>query len=180
MLQDIWAVVCSCAGAIPVLAAAEEGRWPIPVQPAQLWLQSGDDLGVRIERILRRALLDFPAAIALGADSPLLRPQHLEQALTRLETCDAVLGPSPDGGFYLLGIRRCPQGLFDDLPWSSPATFARTLERLQSYGMDVFQLPPLGDIDTEEDLNLLRGDLQSMPKHVAPATRRWVKTWNGA
>jgi rSAM/selenodomain-associated transferase 1 len=179
MLQDIWAVVSSCAGVIPILAAAEEGRWPIDVQPANLWLQSGDDLGARMEGILRRALLDFPSAIALGADSPLLCPLHIQQALTKLENCDTVLGPSPDGGFYLLGIQRCPQGLFDDLPWSSPATLARTVERLQSHRMDVCRLAPLGDIDTPEDLRLLRQELQSGPRHVAPTTRRWLEMRNG-
>jgi rSAM/selenodomain-associated transferase 1 len=179
MLQDIWAIVCSCAGVIPVLAAAEEGSWPVDVSAAQTWRQSGSDLGSRIESILRRALLDASSAIAIGADSPLLTAQHFDEALSKLETHDAVVGPSPDGGFYLLGLRHCPLGFFNDLPWSSPDTLQRTLERLQSHRMKVFELPPLGDIDTVDDLKLLRKELQSAPKHVAPATRRWFTSCGG-
>lgn len=159
-----------------MLAAAENGQWPIEVSPASVWLQSGDGLGTRIQRILARALLNSCSAIAIGADSPLLTPQHLEEALAQLQNHEAVIGPSPDGGFYLLGVRRCPASLFDGIPWSSADTLAKTVERLTSHGMSFFRLPTLGDVDTMDDLNMLREELKSAAPEIAPATRLWFTT----
>ena len=116
MLLDTWRTVEFCAGVRPILATTAPGDFPIAISPADVWLQGEGDLGRRIERILTRALLQAPAAIAVGADSPTLTAAHLAAALDALKTNDAVLGPSMDGGFYLLGLRKCRPGLFAALP----------------------------------------------------------------
>ncbi len=116
MLHDIWSVVVSARGAMPVLAAAEDGSFALDVPQDRVWLQHGADLGSRIEGILQRALEIAPAAIALGADTPLLTAHHLAEAMEQLESGNAVLGPCDDGGFYLLGLRSCPGGVLASHP----------------------------------------------------------------
>ncbi len=173
MLCDVWSTIHNCAPAVPVLAAAEEGPFPVAVPEENFWLQGTGELGSRIEHVLRRGLRNAPAAIAIGADSPLLKAGDLENALLQLETGDAVIGPSCDGGFYLFGLHRCPLGLLRKLPWSTPETRNSTVERLHSHGMTVFELRTLLDVDTFADLQLLQGELLDSSPEIAPATRRW-------
>lgn len=135
------------------------------------WDQGDGDLGARMERVLRRALeLGFSSAIALGADSPGLPREQLEQTRERLDASQAVLGPAEDGGYFLLGLRHCPPGLLADLPWSVSGTGAATVARLREHGFDVAMTDAFFDVDDVDDLehlekSLRRGDL------TAPATQ---------
>jgi hypothetical protein len=171
---DTWALVARTAWARPV--AAVNGPFPLAARgdDCTVWRQGGGDLGLRMERVLRRALREAPFAIALGSDSPGLPRQRLEAARVRLAACDAVLGPAEDGGFYLLGLRRCPRGLLRELPWSSADTFARTCERLRARGLSVAILPGWFDVDRPADLARLRRLLAGRRIH-APHTRRALR-----
>lgn len=173
MLRDVWGVVSSVPGAIPILAAAEEGEFPIEVTQENFWLQGGGGLGCRIRNILMRGLSESPSAIALGADSPLLTPEHVKQALAYLALDDAVIGPSFDGGFYLLGLRKFPVGLLEDVRWSTTETRHGTLEGLSACCMSVSELSSLGDVDTIQDLRILYQELKVLSPEIAPATRQW-------
>ncbi|MCU1293178.1 MAG: symbB [Bryobacterales bacterium] len=173
MLCDVWSIVRDCEGVMSVLAAAEEGSFPVTVPEGNLWMQGSGGLGCRLERILRLGLHLAPAAIAIGADSPLLMASHLNDALHGLETADAVIGPSCDGGFYLLGLRSCPRGLLADLPWSTAEAGELTAARLHGHGMSVRCLRTLLDVDTLADLLLLQEMLRDTRSEIAPATRIW-------
>ena len=71
-----------------------------------------------------------------------------------------MIGPTPDGGYHLLATSRPLPALFEDIPWSTPQTFESTLNRAESDKISCYQLPPLPDIDTEEDFeSALRGPL---------------------
>jgi uncharacterized protein len=158
--RDTWDCVESLSWALPVIATTDAiDREMIPRTEAQVWLQGGGDLDARIERILRRALLETPFAIALGADSPGIPRQFLERAHEALHSADAVLGPCEDGGFYLLGLRQCPLGMLSGIPWSQSTTFARTLDRLKELGLKTTTLEPWYDVDRPEDLDRLRSDV---------------------
>jgi uncharacterized protein len=158
--RDTWNCVESLSWALPVVATPGAiDRDIIPRIEAQVWLQGGGDLDARIERILRRALMQAPFAIALGADSPGIPSQFLDCAHEALRSADAVLGPCEDGGFYLLGVRQCPVGLLSGIPWSQSNTFARTLDRLDELGLKSTILDPWYDIDRPEDLDRLRSDV---------------------
>ena len=173
MLRDVWSTVASVPGVQPILAAASRGPFPIDVAPERLWLQPPGDLGFRMESILCRGLCNAPAALVLGADSPLLEAAHLRDALQVLLNHDAAIGPSHDGGFYLLGLRRSTPGLLADLPWSTCEAYEQTVNRLRSHALTVSTLKPLGDVDTLSDLNALADSLDRAPAHAAPFTRRW-------
>lgn len=175
-LEDTWNAVPKLAWARPVLAAASFGpELTASVSEAEIWMQGFGDLGERIERVLARALESAPFAIALGTDTPGLPPKMLEDARRALETSDAVIGPAEDGGFYLLGLRRCPSGLLRDLPWSAETTFTRTLRRLRERGLTTTVLLPWFDVDRPSDL-LWLASLLGNAEISAPATARALET----
>ncbi|MCI0402941.1 MAG: TIGR04282 family arsenosugar biosynthesis glycosyltransferase [Acidobacteria bacterium] len=140
-----------------------------------VWRQGEGDLGARLERVLRRALRHAPFAIALGADAPGIPLARLEAARRELRRNDAVLGPCQDGGFYLLGLRRCPRGLLAGLPWSRRDTFAHTLARLRERRISTRVLEPYFDLDHVKDLARLRSLLATGKVH-APETALVLRT----
>jgi len=180
-LQDTWASVCAPPWAKPVLASTEEGAQEFVRGPIEMWQQGEGDLGARLESISRRALRDHFRMIAIGADSPGLPAKYLEQAREALNHSDAVIGPSEDGGFYLLGLRRCPEGLLSGIPWSAPTTCLETIAKLQATGLTVYILDNWFDVDTEQDLEKLNS-LVTVKQIEAPATKHFLEAhaWRGA
>jgi uncharacterized protein len=181
MFHDVWRTVSSCPGVRPLLATLQPGfecdedariECPVQVPPQDILLQGDGDLGARLENIFRQALATAPAAIAVGADTPLLTSAHLEQTLQALSAHHAVMGPCPDGGFYLLALRSCPPGLFSGLAWSAPDTASATKRRLEAHGFSLHELDSLFDVDTPDDLVLLSASLSCQPS-LAPATHAW-------
>lgn len=174
--RDTWSCVETLSWAIPVVASTEllsSRDLPQPAKP--VWLQGGGNLGARIERILRRALKQTPFAMAIGADSPGIPSDFLDHAHDAIKMADAVIGPCDDGGFYLLGVRECPPGLLDGIPWSQSRTFASTLKRLRDSGMDVTVIDSWYDIDRPEDLERLERQLTAK-MIVAPETLKALGT----
>ncbi len=170
-LRDTWSSVRAVPWARAVLASTSDDPDALGLDAEDpLWAQGDGDLGERMERVLRRALTEAPWAMALGADSPGMPHALLEAARAALTDHDAVLGPTPDGGYYLLGLRRCPPGALRGLPWSQPDTRAATRARLEALGLTVAELPPFFDVDTAEDLPRLATWLRRAPD-AAPATR---------
>jgi rSAM/selenodomain-associated transferase 1 len=123
------------------------------------WLPNfGDCLLRTIEGILGRG---HGAAVVLNADSPTLpTPLLVETANVLAQPGDrAVLGPSTDGGYYLLGLKVAHRRLFEDIAWSTERVAAQTLERARDIGLDVHTLPAWYDVDDIEDLHRLNGEI---------------------
>ena len=95
---------------------------------------------------------DFQKVVLIGSDCAQLTQAIIDQAFTALDDNDVVIGPSEDGGYYLLGMRRFFGDLFAGIEWSTPTVFEETVGRVQSQGCSLELLPTLNDIDTEEDL----------------------------
>ncbi len=170
--EDTWSAACSLPWAKAVLATTEPAaaEW-VGAKRAPVWPQGSGDLGDRLERVLRRALHDVPMALAIGTDTPGLPPILFSQARSALRDADAVLGPCEDGGFYLIGLRRCPEGLLRELPWSASDTFLKTLARLRERGLTTAVIAPWFDVDRPADLACLHA-LIARGKLLAPATAR--------
>lgn len=173
-LQDSWTALSEFPWAQVVLASTEETLQDRLGNRAEVWLQGEGDLGARLERILARALQDHPFAIAVGADSPGLPHRFLDEARVALTRVDAVIGPSDDGGFCLLGLRRFERGLLSGIPWSAPTTCLETIARLQAAGLTVHILDNWFDVDTAEDLERLRA-LLGTKQIEAPNTKRLLE-----
>jgi rSAM/selenodomain-associated transferase 1 len=117
------------------------------------WPQGSGDLGDRMGRALR-AMPPGPVII-LGADIPGVTATHVAEGFRLLGRHDAVLGPAPDGGYWMIGLRRggraVPAGLFSGVRWSSPHALADTVASLAP--LNVGFGATLRDIDEVGDLN---------------------------
>ena len=131
--------------------------------------QGDGDLGERMARAVAAHVAAGPVVI-IGSDAPTLPRAHLHLALDELMTHDVVIGPSDDGGYYLIGARVAVPELFADVRWSTGEVLATTLGRLG--GRSHALLPPWHDVDSVDDLSRLERELASLPPSVAPATRR--------
>lgn len=168
-LLDTWAAVCDLPWARAIIASTGTLNRPLGQRAPEVWLQGEGDLGARLERIFTRALESSSFALTLGADSPGLPASHLERARLALAEAEAVIGPCDDGGFYLLGLRRCPSELLAGISWSQSNTFAQTLAKLEAAGLRVRVLEPWFDVDRPRDLARLRG-LLALGDVYAPKT----------
>jgi uncharacterized protein len=119
----------------------------------------GDCLLLAIEAILARG---HSAAVVLNSDSPTLPTSLLvktAEVLARPGDC-AVLGPSTDGGYYLLGLKQAHRRMFEDITWSTEHVAAQTLERAREIGLDVHLLPAWYDVDDLQSLRMLHEDIR--------------------
>jgi len=120
--------------------------------------QSGGDLGQRLSAAFDDLLFaKGDHALVLGSDTAALTPAHLAEALRLLDRHDVVLGPSPDGGYWCVGLTARTPELFEGIPWSTPAVLERTLERAREAVRSVALIAPLEDLDTPADLARLVG-----------------------
>lgn len=118
--------------------------------------QQGEDLGARMSFELARCLENHTAAIIVGSDCPALETDDLRQAFNALDQGKRVaLGPSSDGGYYLIGLNKPTPELFSNMPWGSGDVFAITRQRLEVLGCEWLQLSERTDIDRPEDLGFL-------------------------
>jgi len=119
-------------------------------------LEQGDgDLGSRMYRALAYGIEHHGGAAVLGGDVPHCDWDILDDANATLVRGRAVLGPSEDGGYYLLGLSEARAELFADIPWGGPRVLDITLERAYEIGVEFTLLPVLRDIDTAGDLWLI-------------------------
>ena len=114
--------------------------------------------------------------IAFNSDSPHLPASMLEEAFDLLETCDLVVGPTQDGGYYLVGARDSHPGLFISDGMGTRSALELLLTRAQALGLSVRLTSPFYDIDIPTDLNQLSDELQRMPEK-APRTAKWLADW---
>lgn len=120
-------------------------------------LQKGSDLGERMKKAFRQAFASsYEKVIIIGSDCAALTPEIINQGFDLLEKKEVVIGPSQDGGYYLLGMREFHPRLFDDMTWSTASVYENTLTRIRELGLKYENLPELNDIDTE--LDLVRSD----------------------
>ena len=115
----------------------------------------GADLGARMSRLLSDLLAEgYAGAIALGTDTPTLPTAYLAEACEALRSgaADVVLGPSEDGGYYLIGLGRPAPELFVNVPWSTATVYAETLARARASGRRISVLPTWFDVDRVPDL----------------------------
>jgi uncharacterized protein len=135
--------------------------------------QSRGDLGARMRSAFRLAFRDgCGAAVMVGTDAPLLGPAALRRAFAALESRDLVLGPTQDGGYYLVGLKRDAPALFRRMPWSTPEVLRETLARARAAGMSCRLLPRLRDVDTLADLRALRRQIERRVSSGKPFPRR--------
>lgn len=114
--------------------------------------QGSGHLGQRLTRAFSEAFdAGFTRVVAIGSDAPEVTQRDVEDAWSGLTTCDAVLGPTKDGGYWLIGLNKPVPKLFQRIPWSTDRVFQTTLKRARTARLRVHRLREMEDIDTEED-----------------------------
>ncbi len=166
-------VAAADASDLDALAILARGACP----EARLIVQVGEDLGGRMANAVKRALSEgHSQAVVIGSDSPSLPTDILSQAVHLSAERDLVLGPCFDGGYYLIGMRSVQAKVFAGIRWSSNTVLAETLERAREQSLTVALLDPWYDVDTPDDLQLLRSHLERLAaaSRPVPCPRTWA------
>ena len=124
--------------------------------------QAGADLGEKMFQAIKHVLaLGYDAVILTGADLPLMRSSHLESGFTALEDADIALGPTSDGGYYLVGMKLPHGAIFEKQSYGGSTVLENTLAAAKAAGLTVSLAKTCDDVDTPEDLRLLT-------RHLSP------------
>lgn len=136
-----------------------------------LIVQADGDLGARIHSATSTAFArGAERCVVIGTDMPHLERARIDEAFESLATDDLVLGPSEDGGYYLIALKREDPRLFQEIDWSTAHVLGQTMQRATELGLTVKLLPTEFDIDDADDLTKLRGLLEQRAS-VAVRTR---------
>ncbi len=152
----------------------------LPPSAFEAFRQKGEDLGERLFEGLSRALTRFELVAAIGSDHPDLPASIVEEAFEKLaSSCDVVLGPAADGGYYLIGVTRqsIHRHLFSAIEWSTDRVLNQTLKRCRERGARVEELTSLEDVDTPDDLRRLALRLTQGEGPPSPNTRSLLAEW---
>ncbi len=114
--------------------------------------QQGEDLGQRMSTAFKELFKNHQSVVLIGCDLPELTSTLISKAFDALQSNDAVIGPSCDGGYYLIGLKKETPDLFNEISWSTEKVLKQTLERAQQLSLKVQLIDELRDIDTVEDL----------------------------
>ena len=138
--------------------------------------QIGDDLGMRLDQALTHYLAQGYERVAImNSDGPTLPLEYLVRAFDALaDHVDVTLGPSDDGGYYLIGLKKPAPRLLREVQMSTPRVTADTLALADAEGLRVKLLPAWYDVDDIDSLRHLRAELAAAPAHVAPHTRSFL------
>jgi rSAM/selenodomain-associated transferase 1 len=144
------------------------GTLLIPIECVDI----GDCLTQVFECLLE---MGYPKVLAFNADGPSVPPQYIHTAVQRLDQEDIVLGPSEDGGYYLVGMKQLFPQIFSGIAWSTPQVLAQTSDKIEALGLRAGLLPPWYDVDTATDLERLQAELTSLPNNRLTYTRQFLE-----
>jgi uncharacterized protein len=143
-----------------------------------LFPQQGDDLGARMQAVFAKLFaIGHKNLILIGGDLPPIPESFFAEAYIFLEAADkrVVLGPSRDGGYYLVGSNSPLPQIFQGMTWSHGEVLAQTTEKLKSLEIDYHLLPTWTDIDTPDDLRYLRSGLSPALERAMPNTLQLLR-----
>ena len=160
---------------------AEDAYADILPQRFELVPQRGDLFGERLTLAAEDLLqLGFAGVCLIDSDSPTVPDSAYRDAVRRLaEPGDRmVIGPSDDGGYYLIGLKAAHWRVFEEIDWSTERVFEQTVARAEEIGLAVEQLPTWYDVDDRATLRRLCDELlggQNGAGYHAPATTAFLK-----
>lgn len=173
LLLDTFDAVCAAGVAVLVAftpdQALPEFQQLLTRSAPGFMPQRGVDLGARMHAAIADACARGADRVVLvGSDLPSLPPVHITDAFDALEIHDVVIGPSEDGGYYLIGMRKPHAALFDGVEWGSAHVLDQTLTRARRLGVSVAKIATWFDVDTLDDLARLRADAAPRTRAVLP------------
>jgi rSAM/selenodomain-associated transferase 1 len=139
--------------------------------------QTGETLGDRLAMAFSERFFfeRTQKIIAIGTDDPTLIRETIDHAFALLDSCEWVIGPAADGGYYLIGARAqtFDPEIFRDIAWSTPSVLETTIEKIRRWEQTMATLPERIDIDAEDDLRRVAaaGELRG---ELAGVVREWL------
>jgi|ERR1700674_607880 len=188
-LRDTTAAISEAAAnglargiAVYTPVGAEEAYAEILPEEFELVLQRGDAFGERLAFATEDLLsLGFESACLIDSDSPTVPPRAFAEAAEILSQPDdtVVLGPSDDGGYYLIGLKKLHRSLFEEIDWSTERVLEQTIDRARQLGLMVHLLPAWYDVDDRATLRRLCQEFfdpsgDRADGYPAPATRSYL------
>jgi rSAM/selenodomain-associated transferase 1 len=132
------------------------------------FFQAGVDLGERMHHAFQTLFSKgYEKIVLIGSDLPTISVDIVSQTLQDLTNNECVIGPSKDGGYYLIALSKLYSELFEDLPWSSTEVLQKTIEILDEKSITYKLLPEFEDIDTYKELYSFYQELKDKPKDKA-------------
>lgn len=144
----------------------------------EIFPQRGAGLGVRMQNIFATLFArGYQRIVLIGGDLPPVPLEYFTRALAYLDHPEsrAALGPTHDGGYYLIGLNRNQPAVFDQMSWSHDQVLRQTLERIISLNIKGHLLPRWHDIDTTDDVRCLQSTLARLVKKKAPRTFSFLR-----
>jgi hypothetical protein len=143
--------------------------------------QRGNEFGERLYFAVEDLFnCGFDSVCLIDSDSPTVPAKNFQQAVEQLSMSEdpVVLGPSDDGGYYLIGLKRPHRQLFEQIDWSTERVLNQTIDRATEIRLEVKLLPPGYDVDDAASLRRLCDELLADTKEadIAPYTRRFLAT----
>jgi rSAM/selenodomain-associated transferase 1 len=144
--------------------------------------QAEADLGQRMHYVfVALSNKGHSPVVLIGSDIPTLQPSIISHAFDCLSKNDVCLGPSRDGGYYLIGLRAPRVALFQDIPWSTRRVFEVTISKIQEASLSYALLDTCCDVDTVDDLLCLRDEILALEKtqgaRIPQRTRAWLNSF---
>jgi uncharacterized protein len=165
---DALAIVC------PSSDVADLSGW---LSDIEIVAQEGNGLAAGLVSAFRTFVgLGYRRVIALDGDSPQIPPETLEQAFRLLESNDVVVGPTSDGGYYLVGATAPHSALFEDHGMGTGSALDSLLASAQKLSLKTALTEVAYDVDQGSDLTRLAHELERYPSR-APRTARWMASW---
>ncbi|MBI5287339.1 MAG: TIGR04282 family arsenosugar biosynthesis glycosyltransferase [Deltaproteobacteria bacterium] len=138
--------------------------------------QIGEDLGERLFNTFQRLFsMGYKKVAIIGSDSPDIPLEYIEKTFCDLEEGRIVLGPSEDGGYYLIGmslgteLNSVPKAIFKDIPWGTAQVLEETLKKIKEAHIEVTILPTWYDVDNPHDIKKLQLE-------ILPRTSKFIQT----
>lgn len=129
------------------------------------FVQEGEDLGKKMKNAFQHGFDNgYENIILIGSDLPTISNEVIESGFEKLKGNDVVFGPATDGGYYLLGLSKMNDAIFDHKPWSQSSLLDVTLQQLSEQKSSVSLLTPMNDIDTFDDL--IASDFYKQNSHI--------------
>jgi uncharacterized protein len=137
--------------------------------------QDGEGLAAALISVFKRFVADFRRVIAIDSDSPHLPPAVLDSAFAQLDTNDVVVGPTEDGGYYLVGASSVHPRLFDSAPLGTCNAFDALRNNARVLGLSLGVTQSWYDVDVPADVSRLAADLRIEPAR-APRTADFLSS----
>jgi len=144
---------------VGVAPSNESGFFSGMLSPdTQLFVQEGEQLGDKMRQAIQDRFAEgYKRVVIIGSDSPSLPVSYIDRAF--YSDKDLFLGPSTDGGYYLLGMQEKMTEVFEGVTWGTKSVLRETFQRLIQKGVKLELLPVWYDVDSPEDLKFFKTHL---------------------